>query len=191
MTTDVFRYEAWPDFSFDDPLFLELVGATVPYMQPAVWSIQPEWSDQQKIDSAVSLLKKLKEDVTTTPPFPEWFVFKHYKNEYLVGIQIGLVYSDGAEKTFFSSATLLRPDENGLRDYAKYFSTDGYRPIPNFLAQYGISKYTQALPEGHPRISILSEKCNIYHDSIAYMPHWITGEMTKMYIYDMMKMCNR
>lgn len=185
-----YRFEYWPDISYDDPDCQRLMISTLPYFDLTVWPFEPTWTDAQKIEFVTSTfttgLQKVAEN-----PVAEPFAYKIYRDEYLVGIFIGHTVENGEKgKTYFSVATFLGEDENGSRDWTKK-GTDAYYGLEEFMNQYGITYFAVPYAEGHAQIARHTQGYGVEPDYIEYRPNFFTGVEEKVYVFGLFELIKK
>lgn len=150
-TAPVYRFEAWPDFTADHPDTVRLITSTLPYFDPTVWVFPAGATDEEKINLIVAEYQSGKQRIAEDS-IAESFSFKHYKDDFLVGIHTGVVAENGAHgKTYTAHGTFFGEDETGTRDWAKGGSAC-FIGIEEFMNEHGITFYKMALKEGHFQI---------------------------------------
>ena len=185
-----YRFEVWPNVSYDDPECQRLMISSLPYFDSAMWNFQPGWTDQEKIDYVVSNVKTGYQRILDNPII-EPFAYKIYRDEYLVGIFSGYTIDMRAgEKRYTSVLAFLGEDENGSRDWTKK-GTDAYYGLEEFMNQHGITYFAVPYAEGHIQIARHTQGYGVEPDHVEYRTNFFTGEEEKVYVFGLFELIKK
>lgn len=187
MPTDpVYRFEIWPDHTFDHPDCVRLITSTLPYFDPTVWVFPAGATDEEKVNAIIAEYQ-LGRDKVLENPLTEPFSYKQYRNDYLVGIHTGVVVDNGEKgKTYTAYGTFLCEDDTGSREWAKS-GTTAFLGLEEFMNQYDITFYKMALAEGHYQID-RNRAIGIEPLYEEFKINAVSNLEEKVYVYNMFDM---